>query len=1478
MALHGQPEFLCSLLSALRGCPIQFEVHSRRLDHHPSVLVEALLEGSRDFSTYLCVLPYKSKPDARPWVIVQEHQLSRETTSRLNHSVFELLRSKSRDFRSSWVIYAKERSSNIGDDILAVVTSMCMAIRASIHTAVLDPNALAAVAKCENEAWQEIIDLLSQHNGQENARIPLIASKILRIRDPSSSPQPFLSRQLLPLMQALLILIRRSSEVDGDEEIVDVDMMDSMETRTSQGTQLSTLPRSVETNRRELQEDAIPNTSLIGYLLDLSIQSARGLASDMLGHDASATLVDELVGLDSDSLLASRQSIYALFKLGPAIARSDAARLLKHAAEACLQNDRYERSEAAMCCCAKIMTYLAPMWTSEVDDDLTDCAFDIYGWFISTALGKGIASPQALFEIALLLDTVSNLAPSYGSGDDMPSPRTSLLKILLDGPSVLKFRLSKCVTHMFDRYILAEHGAIFNDIVEALPADPNNIEGIGVRLHVLAELGSRWYTVLRQATYHLFETAINVPKLTSLSRHCLNQMSLNLGLVSPKELFRVFAPQIFYTWLGHGPLDQIPYEVFGYEHLEDLVLENQSELVAQIALRGSKEHAKGLTEISGTGWPKLLEQHFAHAEGYCLASQTSLPSREQLSINSEALIRTDLGTEVYSRSIRQRLPSVIATLFKALQDDYGVERAFEKAGLSGPLSTLRRICGLSASASSSISGQQPAFRAKFIIEEISWLCKRTDVDFSAVWSPAVLVHLYRQLLQSAKTVLGPLHAASVLRKIRAVVCLGGENAVRGYPLEMLLHNLRPFLTVFHCSEDALGLYWYLLEAGRAHLLSQLSFLAGLSVSIFASLTAFIASSQDSTTQGSQFASTMSKAQDFRKWLGRFLSALQPVEEDDQKVDTFGQLVQHAKSMTAAGSSSQSTPEGNVLLQLLLDRTAKDPLLNETHFYLSISILCKEFSPATDPSDDIVAGWKDRGSCASALRSILKRVSLPDTFRTWAGYIIGRVYSSIGPADLFALERSEHEILPRPGDDLLATASYSAVVKRLENLIWQEDIFAATEAEKCLQLIATSLDRSTTLAVLGKAHDQRLLTDVGFASFPCPEVPTVTSGVRSTPALKHWHAPSDLHAWAPALVACLCSQLTNDPVLGSLQGLALAAPAVAGPLLPFVVHIVLAAEMDGAQPARAKISEIFSVALTMRDSGSDEVIRLILDTILYLRRCVLSNATTKAQRSQWLEIDFGEVASAAMVFNLWHEALLFIELQQSHVHLLSSRSTRRSAQNGANSVPDFAAIVFEHVDDPDFFYAGHEDVDLTSVIQRLEHESSGLKTLSFQSAVFDAAVRSHGDRETSSNAALSAARALNAANLRAISQAVTAFASGHSQSALGRETSDTYFDLYDWSIRTDMGTAREGSGSLKSLRALTTGTSKEAMTKSLEIGLLQCVQDLPPAKGQSEAYNESVRNLATLSQARDALMLKGNEDLTNFLELGTAVDAWGQQEE
>jgi serine-protein kinase ATM len=1435
-----------------------------------------MIQNLAGFSSYLAGVPAVVDHGIRPRLTVRQHPLGSEAKARLNNAVFGMLQAKANQARSSWEIYAAERSSNVGDDVLSIAVSICIAIKANLPTAGVDTSAFAATIKAQDELWQKVVDLLTESKEINESRASLVCTKVLQIRDPAVSTSPILATEFLPFLQVLSDTLRQLLQVDDQEEIVDIDMMESMETRTSQGTQPRASQRANEVNRRELLEGAMANAFPVSYLLDLSIVSARAHGDSTLSHSNTGTVIDEFEALDAGPLLMARQSIYSLVGEQTRLIRRDAARLLKHLAETVLQADDYERSEAAMCCCAKVMTSLAPLWTSDSDDDLADCAFDIYRWFIEAALGKGIASPQASYEIALMLDSVSGLAPGYGSNDDMPSPRTSLLKILLNAPSAVKYQLSACLTRMFDRYILTEHGAIFNDIVEALPTDPDDVEGIAVRFHVLAELGSHWHTVLRQATYHLFETAIHVPKLTSLARRSLLTMAEALKLPSAKELFCAFAPQIFYTWLGNGQIKDLPFEAFGYPSLAALVRDNLSELVAQTALRGSKELAEELAGLLDTGWADLLDKAFAHAEAYCLASQTSLPDSEQLRVNSETLIRKDLSTDVYSKNLRDQLPSIISHLFNTIQDDHAAERAFEKAGLTKPLSVLKRIRGRSASAMVLPTSQQPSFRARFIVEEIGWLCKRIEFEFNGLWTSPILVHLYRQLLRSVNPVLGPLNAASVLRKIRMVVSLGEIHALRGYPLEMLLHNLRPFLTVFQCSEDAIGLYWYLLEAGSEHLQSNLSFLAGLGVSIFASLTTFILSSQESTTQESQYLSTMSKAKEFRKWLGRYLSTLEPNEDDVTKVGTFRTLVQHAKSMTGAGSSSKSSPEGNVLLQLLLDRKCNDPLLKDMHFYLSVGILCKDFIAATHPLDDISIELTDH-KCTSVLQDILTRISLPDAFRTWVGSVIGRSYSAIGPTALHALPVLPSEASRRVDKEMTASNSYSAIIKCLEGLIWQEDVLVAAYSEQCLQSIATGLDRSTALSVLGEQHDQRLLSDVGFQDFPCPEPYEQASSAQSPSTLEHWHAPQDPQLWASTLVSTLCGHLANDPILGPLRIFAMSSPTAAGQLVPYVVHLILAAEFNSAQSAKMRLSDIFGDVLKEAHGDRDSIPKIAIEAILYLRHCLLPTELHLAQRNQWLDVDFGDAAKAAVACELWHEALLFVEVQQSQVHLLASRSSRRSTQTGTSPAPESLAVVFENVDDPDFFYAGHEDVDLSSVIRRLNHESSGFKMLSFQSAVFDAAIRTQQDREMLGNAAASAARALSAANLRGISQAVTGFANAQMQPALGREVEEPFFDLYDWNVHTD--TMRtHGLNPMRTLQALTGVSTKISMLDMLDAGLLQSTDHLPKTKSQSTSYRRSICAIASLSEAREVLTLKGLEDFDSFLERAAAIDDWNQTQE
>ncbi len=98
-----------------------------------------------------------------------------------------------------------------------------------------------------------------------------------------------------------------------------------------------------------------------------------------------------------------------------------------------------------------------------------------------------------------------------------------------------------------------------------------------------------------------------------------------------------------------------------------------------------------------------------------------------------------------------------------------------------------------------------------------------------------------------------MHALSSGRS-RVFICLAGPHAWKSYPLEMLLHSIRPYIVDTECADDALGMSQFLLEKGYEALSKSSSFLAGYALTSLASLRVFLETSQSSTTQESPIQS------------------------------------------------------------------------------------------------------------------------------------------------------------------------------------------------------------------------------------------------------------------------------------------------------------------------------------------------------------------------------------------------------------------------------------------------------------------------------------------------------------------------------------------------------------------------------------------------------------------------------------------------
>lgn len=1459
IALHGRPSLLYMLLTSMCGF---YDRPLPREDWSPShPLWRAALMPSDDlgFLHYLLCLP-SPEPNGVRALRSGAPQIDSATASHTINAVTDFLNGRLSDFMHSWESIRSERSSNVTSDIatiLVVASTVSSGVQARAGKLAHSSQQDSTHAKS-----RDMIEAFTRDQSEDMRRLVTVrfCESALQIYDQvSQSDDEAASEAYQAVVESALrltILVTDQDAISSDPkhrsdfEIMDIDTWDSQASQRGQHSVSSSVTRIDLPLCSDMSSFLTRNKVELATALQL-IKSRRSL-----DPETSSVVIDQILSLDPDSLLAARGAVRDFFRLNPGVTRIDAHRLLSDLAKKYMQDYRFERCEAALCFCLTTMQGLSRLWTTREDtDDLQETALDIYDWFMSTALGKQIASRKVLLHITNLLDSLMR-QNTFFDEEELPSPRTSLLQILRVGNATTKYALAKKLTRIFEKYVLSQHEAIFDDIVENLPSDPDNKEGIAVRLHVVAQLGARWHTVLRQATYHTFETVANVPSTMEIATACIAEMCTTLGLKTPRVLFGLFAPQIFYTWLSRGSLAQIPYRAFSYTSLKELALDNIAELVGQIALRGSS-HAEELTVLVGQEWLSLLSNHFSYAEGYSLASETSVPKQERLYDGSEKLIRKQLGSECYLRLLRSNLPEIVARLVITLQDDRAIDKSFEKNDEVSALRAWQEMSSVSDSNTQLPLSQQPSFRARCLLDELDYLCQRLETQPSDIWTSALLIHVYRQLLERAHPALGSLHICSMIRKIRIAVSLAGPVALEGYPLEMILHNLRPYLTMFECAEDTMAIYQYLLNSGKAYLNKNLSFIAGLGVAIFTSLIGFIGSSQDSTTQEIHFVSTMTKAQAFRGYLGNYLDSMSLAEGTDNARSTFQSLVQHAKAITSSGNSSKSSSEGSLLQVLLADRGSKEPLLTNLHFDIAIGILCQQFEPASDRSDDILEDDLQAAQFSPILNTIIKRIDLNQPFRIWAAEVIGRGHIMRG---LRFNARSEKSI-EYPSDvtqvepDQDAIHSYTSIVEFLLDLIWGSDFTASAFAEKTLQLIFSGLSDRNLDVVLQQKVDRDLVRQLKFKHFPCPAIALSHTSMRTAEAL-----PSSSHqkgSWASDILAEISNAAVHDPVLSFLKPFAIALSASADVLLPYAAHVVLLREMNAQQTFKDRLSQEFTDIFLPESRSLQKARRLALQTLLYLQRCRYPSETNISSRHSWLDVDLGDAAIAASECQMWHEALLLLELQHSYPGLQSGRSSRRSFVGAKNVPGEVIAKIYENVDDPDFFYGKKQEFNLAEVVSKMTHEGASQTSLSFHSAMLDSRLRMSDQGQSFGSIAQVTASSLSAANMQGISEAVRQY---YEDSGNNTEPGIGLLPNNDWDVQPINRSMTYSKDMSAWLRDLYHTSKKQDLMNKLDQSLLLLIDDVKSGVSDKAQTSEILTQLAMRGEIKQIMLATRPEDL------------------
>ncbi|KAH8166164.1 hypothetical protein CIB48_g2094 [Xylaria polymorpha] len=1244
------------------------------------------------------------------------------------------------------------------------------------------------------------------------------------------------------------------------------DVMDIDDEFESQGSRSSTTSNAVDIPRREslvvLQASSFYSDTTQRLFLLQELYEDRGQIGLI-----PVSFLDTFLLLSDREIILCRCFIKELFGSDLIINPDDAQNVIERIG-ALIGQLTFSSCEVALNICLDLMEGFMEMW-SDGDNELSSPVGDLYRHYINKGLSSNLLSPAVRISLSRFLLRLAHVGENFTETVGMAPPNTSLLGILESSPLPVKFYIGSRLPSMFGRYVLKLHEDMFVNILEILPTSNVFLEGIALRLFVLGEVAREWPTLLRRGIYHIFETPGKVPRSKEHAAYSLKRIAATLKLDDPRQLFDLFASQLLYTWLDEGAVEDIPFEIFGFPSLEALLHRSQADVVALMAMRAQDEALSRLAATLGTTSAQLIQRNFSKTLAYCMAHDISMLKGEQ-NQSGESRLRKLLGREAFLESIYLNFADIIGTFVSLIDQEDPIERAWAKdENFIHAAETMASIkqCGHSDVVLG--ANQQPTFRPKYLVREIALLCSRTEYEFSTLWNSALVIAVARRLFNSIHKALGPLYACSVLRKVRVLICMAGPHSWKSYPLEMLLHSIRPYIVDTECADDALGMSQFLLETGSEALSKSPSFLAGYALTTLASLRVFLETSQSSTTQESQFKATMGKAQRFHSWFVKYLDTyVSSALKDGTQKDAFKAITESAAHVRNSGNAEQGTHESRLLLEILQDEDSEARLLSPASRRLALEMLCCHFTMPVTSSIDLVRSDEDSRALSKAVWKSCKSQNLSDEYLAWAGRVIGRGFASSGDIDNDLLRESQ---LSKYCQDARGeSASERGLFSLLQALTADGDCTKAGLAESALRTIvseAAAQGDEGLLVACEKVISDQLLQASDWSPYRTP--PSDNLDIHE---LKddYIFSPESIHKsnWPENITVCLVQNSPESIVLSALPPILMDVRGFAKEAFPYIIHLILLIERKSQQSARRKLSGALKQWLQADSLIAKDNINLLMNAILYLRTQPLPGENSIADRMQWLELDLTLASSAATKCGMYKTALLFLELSSTD----GTRSSRRSSTIRAQESTDLLLDIFENIDDPDAYYGLSQVSGLTSVLARLEYEKDGIKSLAFRGAQYDSHIRKSDPAAVFDSESL--VGTLGSLGLSGLSYALLQNQQNlNSPSSTVDGTFNTARKLEIWNLPALSSTCNPSVTIYKAYQAWNQATELNVVKRMAWSGFSEVIRNVLKDDITASSLRNHLGALAVLTELNDTADVVNSADLERLLETFSSRAQW-----
>lgn len=1388
--------------------------------------------------------------------------------------ILELLHPKSNDILESWKSYVVERPSISTDTFRSTFYSCVLMALMMRHCVNSNSVQFSSIETNLLDLCTELMSFL--RNGDTgilyetlfqtiHPLVPLCGTTEFHHL---SNKEPHMLKIFVIIARVLINRVAQSDETSAsNDDLMDIDDFPKMHSQNRLESQMAIMPR------KELSLDMWSGSFNLVVGSRILLIAAVNDNPDTKGFVPSP-FVDHFLSRSDEEIIAGRRLLQDILTSDLVIDATDATNILERLA-GILSSKAFDRCEVTLVMCLDTMAGLEPFWSSSDDSGAADAASQMYIWFISAALQNGLASPEVLKAMSRLLLILMRTSPAYGRDDfDLPSPRSSLFNILEKVDASVKFYVGSQLFKVFKLFILKDHDDVFVDILGKLPRDPEWLEGIYLRLFVFEKLASNWPTLLRRCSYHLFETAGKISECVEHATRCVKNISSALKVDGPREVFALFAPQMLFTWLASNEKDpekkpedisKIPFRIFGFSSLQELVEDAQEEATALVVMRGQDEILAKLASILEVDEGVLLQTSFTKVIAYSVAYDICSPPPKTATkyITGEARVRKKLGQDTFGKLIHLHFADIIALFFNLINHENKVEKSFEKMDLlKDAARTLKEIKAFSSSDVELPPNQQPTFRPKYLATEIVHLCSRTGQEVKALYTPALVTSIVRKLLNTVRPALGSLHACSVLRKLRTLISLAGKSATQGYPLEMLLQSVRPFITDPECTDDAIGIIQYLMSQGSVHLLHAPSFVADLALSILGSLRALLDSTKASTTQESQYRNTMSKAEAFHEWIGRYLAKYNSPALSSELRSHFQTLVQSALQTTVLGNANYGTAESHLLHQLLRDEQMEGGLLSRPSRELALSMLCSNFHSPDSFRTDIFGN--DDLSIANASVTWKSCKGLTNKqYLSWAARVLGRAFAASGHIHEELLQESNlsklKELTPKTEDE--SGDSRSGILSLLRELTQGHDVQVLGLAESALRVIVSTSD--DTLAGLSRRHlSESLVIASNWMPYKIP--PSELDPTLQDLSLDKQLLPDAIlrDHWIRDLSIALAQAVPQDHLLQSLVPILRRVPGFADEAFPFILHLVLSASTLGHHASKRAISHAFGSWFGNSETIEKNNLKMLLNAILFLRTQPLPGEKSSADRLRWLEIDYMKAATAAAECGMFKTALLFVEETCNQ----PTRSSRRSSSINSeqSDIPTALLLtIFESIDDPDMYYGVKQNASLDTILARLEYEKDGQKSLAFRGAQYDSHIRRQNPESTQDVQSL--VKALDVLSLSGLSHSLL-----QGQKTIGMTPASlesmfrTARKLEQWDIPVPSTSSSNSITVYKAFQAVNNSLDYSTILQAINEGLECTMSTLVQQDLGASALHDSLQTLATLAEMDEVLSSRDSQQFEEVL--------------